>query len=609
MQLAILACCSVIATVVLASALPDIARLVVPTTQDLDSPQCGWDAALDRLCDPDHVLSSLSVAQRLQVQLVNVEAQGHSSCTTAQAPDTHMGPQVAVALVERLTLAPGESVESAAGSLAHTVHDTWGVGHAPCNDGIVIFLTRHDRQVHFSTGAGARTVLTDDHVAAIISRMRTLLRGGDVDGALLMAVADVGTVFGIPDGQRGAAVAEAASSAKRDREGGNRHRAPSWVINAQLIVAAISAIVIVVGSSVSAWRHRRRQTAWEHARSRLMQLDAVRREVAAEAAQPQPGRGAAQASTTALDMENGGGAAGRARQRGTRPPPRGVSDSGDERDALSAGATAARDADMEAGESDEAAAAATAAAAPLPLAARVDFCPICLDPMEDATPSGLSNGKRGLGTPSAARPEKTLALPCRHRFHVRCCDEWMGTNGRRTCPICRAVAYGDDGDAGRPQLRQPRVGTIGGRTGETAGAAANYGRDTTACTASGNVDDAGLVPPVHAVDAYAHAAQRAAPPPAAYDHTLDVIFMLHAMRVRYPTGVIAPGLVDGWVRDPGRLVNVAPLAADPAFVGGEPARVAAAEAAAFRNQGGGNWGAGSFGGGSSFGGGGGGGGW
>ena len=71
--------------------------------------------------------------------------------------------QVAVALMERMAIAPGQDPAAAAQSFAKDLHDAWGVGDAQCNNGVLLLLSIGDRQVrpmlavqlHAAAGAAA----------------------------------------------------------------------------------------------------------------------------------------------------------------------------------------------------------------------------------------------------------------------------------------------------------------------------------------------------------------------------------------------------------------------------------------------------------------------
>ena len=54
--------------------------------------------------------------------------------------------QVAVALMDKMQLVSG-SPEEAAEQFATQLFDSWGVGEADCGNGVVLLLSRSDRQV------------------------------------------------------------------------------------------------------------------------------------------------------------------------------------------------------------------------------------------------------------------------------------------------------------------------------------------------------------------------------------------------------------------------------------------------------------------------------
>jgi uncharacterized membrane protein YgcG len=94
--------------------------------------------------------------------------------------------------MDRMVIAPGSTPESTAKSFATALHDQWGVGDVACNNGVLFLLSRDDRQVYISTGAGASGALDDAKLVGIIADMRPLLRKGEYDLAIEQAVVDIG---------------------------------------------------------------------------------------------------------------------------------------------------------------------------------------------------------------------------------------------------------------------------------------------------------------------------------------------------------------------------------------------------------------------------------
>ena len=69
--------------------------------------------------------------------------------------------QVSVAVIRKMdrVLVRSLGKENAASIFAKKLHDSWGVGHAECNDGAVIFLSIDDRRSFVSTGAGLKKLV------------------------------------------------------------------------------------------------------------------------------------------------------------------------------------------------------------------------------------------------------------------------------------------------------------------------------------------------------------------------------------------------------------------------------------------------------------------
>lgn len=58
-----------------------------------------------------------------------------------------LGMQVAVALVQSMKLQNGRSEAEQAEHFAKSLHKSWGVGDKSCDNGLVFFLSKDDRQV------------------------------------------------------------------------------------------------------------------------------------------------------------------------------------------------------------------------------------------------------------------------------------------------------------------------------------------------------------------------------------------------------------------------------------------------------------------------------
>lgn len=55
--------------------------------------------------------------------------------------------QIAVALVKSMKLQRGRDEAEQAAAFAKAIHQKWGVGASTCDNGLVLFLSKDDRQV------------------------------------------------------------------------------------------------------------------------------------------------------------------------------------------------------------------------------------------------------------------------------------------------------------------------------------------------------------------------------------------------------------------------------------------------------------------------------
>lgn len=157
-----------------------------------------------KLCDPDGVLTAKG-ATAIEAVLTAIHRAGevpHRAASSAAPKLAYpvaacgegppRGFEVAVAVVRH---AGGTGPrETRVAALAKGLHDAWGVGDA-CGSGLLLLLSLEDRQAFVSTGASARLAAPDAALELVVERMRPLLRAGDVDGALLHGVRDVGELL------------------------------------------------------------------------------------------------------------------------------------------------------------------------------------------------------------------------------------------------------------------------------------------------------------------------------------------------------------------------------------------------------------------------------
>ncbi|KAI8465557.1 MAG: TLP18.3, Psb32 and MOLO-1 founding proteins of phosphatase-domain-containing protein [Monoraphidium minutum] len=94
--------------------------------------------------------------------------------------------------MRRMYIGAGEDDASAAARFARSVHASWGVGSAACNNGVLLLLATDDRQVYISTGTGAEARLPRPVLLAVMGNMKPALRERRYDEALLEAVHEIG---------------------------------------------------------------------------------------------------------------------------------------------------------------------------------------------------------------------------------------------------------------------------------------------------------------------------------------------------------------------------------------------------------------------------------
>ena len=157
-------------------------------TKDLRS--CGRRGKASWICDPDNVLS-YETANKVEELLYSVGKNTVSGCSS----DEKAGFQIGVAVFKKMRDLPGESVEETAEKFTRHLHDSWGVGHANCDDGAMLLLSILDRQVYVSTGKKAMELLSNDQIDIIIEQMKPYLQGKDYDKSVELAMVRMGEVF------------------------------------------------------------------------------------------------------------------------------------------------------------------------------------------------------------------------------------------------------------------------------------------------------------------------------------------------------------------------------------------------------------------------------
>jgi len=145
------------------------------------------------ICDPDNLLSRHAKEELFQmIEHIQKEVKVKDCSNSGAAYE------FAIAIADSVNydyiIAQGGK-EKAIQSFAKRLHDNWGVGNAQCQTGIVLFLSRAQRFMYVSTGAGVKNVLKNSYIDEIIDRMKEKLRARDFDGALIQAAEDVTRVL------------------------------------------------------------------------------------------------------------------------------------------------------------------------------------------------------------------------------------------------------------------------------------------------------------------------------------------------------------------------------------------------------------------------------
>lgn len=151
---------------------------------------CGRKGKVSWICDPEKILS-YKAANKIEELLYSVVKNTVSGCSSGEKA----GFQIGVAVLHRMSRIPGESVEETAEKFAKHLHDSWGVGHAGCDDGAMLLVSILDRQLYVSTGKRAMELLSDDQIDIIIDEMKPYLQKKDYDQGVELAVVRMGEVF------------------------------------------------------------------------------------------------------------------------------------------------------------------------------------------------------------------------------------------------------------------------------------------------------------------------------------------------------------------------------------------------------------------------------
>ena len=155
-----------------------------------DVKACGRRGKVSWICDPENILS-YEAADIIEELLYSIVKNTASGCSNDKEP----GFQIGVVVLNRMSAIPGEPVEETAKTFAKHLHDSWGVGHAGCDDGAMLLISILDRQLYVSTGKRAMELLSDDQIDIIIEEMKPYMQKRDYDQGVELAIVRMGEVF------------------------------------------------------------------------------------------------------------------------------------------------------------------------------------------------------------------------------------------------------------------------------------------------------------------------------------------------------------------------------------------------------------------------------
>ena len=132
-----------------------------------------------QICDPDEMLSKES----------KDVVEGYINAITKA--------EVAVAIVN--SMAPAfigvDDVDTATRRFSMQLHNTWGVGDASIQNGILVFLSIGDRSIFISRGDGVAKALNMDAIESIINHMKTPLRSRKYGSAVELCITEIDLVL------------------------------------------------------------------------------------------------------------------------------------------------------------------------------------------------------------------------------------------------------------------------------------------------------------------------------------------------------------------------------------------------------------------------------
>jgi hypothetical protein len=99
--------------------------------------------------------------------------------------------QLAIAIIKNMEVTSEDLIDDTSREYAVHLHNTWGVGDAQKQNGILLFLSIKDRVVYISRGNGFKNELNSIVIDLLIAHMRPYLQEGNYGKALEAAVIEI----------------------------------------------------------------------------------------------------------------------------------------------------------------------------------------------------------------------------------------------------------------------------------------------------------------------------------------------------------------------------------------------------------------------------------
>jgi hypothetical protein len=99
--------------------------------------------------------------------------------------------QLAIAIIKNMEVASEDLIDETSRQYAVHLHNTWGVGDAQKQNGILIFLSIKDRVVYISRGNGFKDELNSIVIDLLVAHMRPFLQEGNYGKALEAALIEI----------------------------------------------------------------------------------------------------------------------------------------------------------------------------------------------------------------------------------------------------------------------------------------------------------------------------------------------------------------------------------------------------------------------------------